>query len=144
MLSPDDLVRLNQYAQDVRPPHESRAWFGSLSAEQKQDVLRELAVLFQEAHASPDDVPVAVQRAGLKPTHTPSVLMAGGPLRIQAAKVIALPESERDKAFCLFQALLAVSDERRRKTECVAGCSHWWHRDLSDELVVRRLLTQRS
>lgn len=143
MLPLEDVLRLNQYAQGVRPLTESREWFGSLSAEEKQNVLRELAVLFQEAHALSGDVPVAMQRAGLKPTHTPSVLMGGGPLRIQAAKVISLPEPERDKAFRLFLALLSVSDERRRKTECAAGCIHWWHRDLSDELLVRRLLLQR-
>ena len=56
--------------------------------------------------------------------------------------MISLPEPERDKAFRLFLALFSLADERRRKTECASGCSHWWHRDLSDELLVRRLVSK--
>lgn len=62
-------------------------------------VLRELAALFKQVHALPSDVPATVQRAGLKPTHTPSVLMSRGRLNIQAAKVISLPEPEREERF---------------------------------------------
>jgi hypothetical protein len=56
------------------------------------------------------------------------------------AKIIGLPEHEREKSFVLFLGLLAVADGRRRKTACAAGCTHWWHRDLSDPDVVRSTL----
>jgi len=140
MLPIDEILRLNQYAQCVRSMAEATAWFALLDSAHKQNVLRELTALIQQAHPQPSDILAAISKAGLKPTHTPAVLMARGPLPVQAAKVVALPEAERQKAFLLFVALLGIADERRRQTECVGGCSHWWHQDLPDELKVQKLV----
>lgn len=138
----EDVVRLNQYAQRIRSMDDAMPWFSALSEEQKQDVLRQLAVMFQQAHASSSEVLEAISLSGLKATYTPCVLMTHGPIGIQAAKVISLPEQERGKAFQLFIALVGVSESRRRRTDCVGGCSHWWHQDLSNDLVVRRIITE--
>jgi hypothetical protein len=88
---------------------------------------------------APQSVRAAIAQSGIKPTHTPSVLMSRGPFAAQVAKVVALPEAEREESFLLFIALLGIADGRRRQTECAGGCSHWWHQDLADELLIRRL-----
>jgi hypothetical protein len=144
MVSMIEAVRLNQYAQGIRPLEEATAWFAALALEQKRSFVRELAAMIGQAHPTPEDVLAAVERSGLKPTYTPSVLMTRGPFKVQAAKVAALPEQEQDRAFVLFLALLGISDRRRRDEDCAQGCSHWWHRDLSDELTVRRILEDSS
>jgi hypothetical protein len=126
-----DVVRLNQYAQRLRPMAEARAWFAGLGDEQKPRVLRELAAMLQQAHPVPSEVTAAIAQSGVKPTHTPSVLMTRGPFAVQVAKVVALPQAEHGKAFLLFITLLGIADGRRRQTECAGGCSHWWHQDLT-------------
>lgn len=143
MIPFSDVVRLNQFAQGLRPMAEARAWFAGLSGEQRKGVLRELAAMLQQAHPVPSEVTAAIARSGIKPTHTPSVLMSRGSFAAQVAKVVALPEAEREKSFLLFITLLGIADARRRQTQCAAGCSHWWHQDLSDELLMRRLAQQR-
>src|SRR5688572_19369104 len=102
MIPFSDAVRLNQYAQGLRPMVEARAWFAGLAGEQKQRVLRELAAMLQQAHPVPSDVTAAIARSGIKATHTPSVLMSRGSFAAQVAKVLALPQSEHNKAFSLF------------------------------------------
>ena len=133
-------VRLNQYAQDIRPTSDAKAWFAQLDEEQKRNVLLELGAMLQQAHPLPSELPAAVVKAELKPTHTPVVLMNNGPTNVQIAKVVALPRGEQEKAFLLFIALLGIADARRRSNECEGGCSHWWHRNLADERTVQTLV----
>jgi Family of unknown function (DUF5958) len=144
MISFADSARLNRYAQGILSADEGKTWFSGKSSDEKRAVLQELAAMIQQAHPLADEVGAAIARSGLKPTHTPSVLMGRGPTVVQMAKVIALPEQEYEKAFLLFLALLGVADARRRVTECREGCSHWWHEDLADDLVFRRLVREHS
>jgi len=52
------------------------------------------------------------------------------------AKLLKLPASESIKTFFLLMSLLAIADARRYSKYCQNGCSHWWHRDLSDRKVL--------
>ncbi|MFI1031332.1 DUF5958 family protein [Streptomyces sp. NPDC020951] len=74
-------------------------------------------------------------RAGLRPTHTPAVLITCGPIDQQLGKIAGLAlVDERRKAFRLLVAVLATADERRRERFCSGACGHWWHRlDVADE-----------
>lgn len=140
MVSFSDLLRLNQYAQGVRPMREAQEWFSGLDSEEKTIYLRQLVALVQQAHPMSSDVSEAITRSGLKATHTPSILMSRGPFTVQAAKVVTLPSYEQERAFVLFLALLGIADARRRNEECGNGCSHWWHRNLASEEVVRDII----
>jgi len=81
-----------------------------------------------QARAVTEDGPESIRRAGLRPTHTPAVLIARGPIDQQLGKIAGLtPVDERRKAFRLLVAVLAVADERRRERFCSDGCGHWWH-----------------
>lgn len=140
MLSLDDIVRLNQYAQSIMPLDQARAWFETLGGEERLAVLQQLAVLAQEARAVAGDIPEALQRSTVKKTATPWVLVMAGPLRAQIAKVVHLPAAEQPKSFLVLLSLFAVADARRRRDECAQGCKHWWHRDLSDAATVHEIL----
>lgn len=69
----------------------------------------------------------SIEKAGLRPTFTPAVLIVRGRITEQLAKVVGLPQDERVKSFRLLIALLGVADGRRRERYCSAGCGHDWH-----------------
>ncbi|WP_089224598.1 DUF5958 family protein [Actinacidiphila glaucinigra] len=120
-------VILNELAQGLRPLPLGVAWFAGLSADEQFEVLRDLAGYCLQARATREDGEESVDRAGIRPTHTPAVLLTRGRLPEQLTKIVNLPQDERVKAFRLLIALLAVADERRRARYCTEGCSHAWH-----------------
>ena len=138
-LEPPSLVYLNQLAQGVVPAPDGEAWFAALPPALQGAALRELSMMVGQAGARDADVGPAIARSGLRPTFTPCVLLAKGPLRQRLGQAARLPADEGPKTFRLLLALLALADERRRRERCAGGCSHWWHLDLRDPAVVARL-----
>jgi hypothetical protein len=121
-------VMLNELAQRIRPVRQGIDWFEGLSDAEQFEVLRDLAGFCIQARATIEDGPVSIQRAGIRPTYTPAVLISRGQsLSERLTKIINLPQDERTKAFRLLIALLGVADERRRARFCTRGCSHAWH-----------------
>ncbi|MFC0431655.1 DUF5958 family protein [Kutzneria buriramensis] len=116
-------VLLNELAQGIRPLDEGVTWFHRLTADEQAETLRLLTDFCVQARATADDAPESARRAGIKPTHTPAVLLAKGKM----SKITGLPVDEWPKAFRLLVALLGVADERRRARFCTDGCSHAWH-----------------
>ena len=120
-------IVLNELAQGLRPAAQGVDWFKGLTGDEQFEVLRDLTVFSLQARATTEDAPESIRRAGIRPTHTPAVLISRGRLSGQLAKVINLPQDERVKAFRLLVALLGVADERRRTRFCADGCGHDWH-----------------
>ncbi|MFJ1756447.1 DUF5958 family protein [Kitasatospora sp. NPDC088134] len=121
-------VLLNGLAQGIRPLDQGVRWFQELDGAEQVLVLRELAEYCYQARALAEDAPESVRRAGLRPTHTPAVLLARGRhLGTQLTRIVQLPPDERVKSFRLLVALLAVADDRRRVRFCADGCTHAWH-----------------
>ncbi|MGW4650112.1 DUF5958 family protein [Kitasatospora sp. NPDC004289] len=120
-------VMVNELAQGARTQEEGVGWFGAMAGPEQVGVLRLLTEYCLQARAVTEDGPESIRRAGIKPTHTPAVLVVRGRLPEQLAKIVGLPQDERVKSFRLLVALLAVADERRRALYCVGGCSHDWH-----------------
>ena len=140
MINSDQLVLLNQYAQGVRTISDGKNWFSSFSSSEQFEILRELSNLILHASANINDVNTAIKKSGLKATLTPCVLLQKENLKVQLSKVLALPPGEYAKAFALFLSLFSVADKRRRDTRCKSGCSHWWHKDLSDAEIVKQII----
>jgi hypothetical protein len=132
---------VNQIAQGVCPAREGEEWFSALPENEQQEVLRGIANMAVQAGARRDDAEDAVRRSGLKPTVTPCVLLTKENLPVQLAKIVNLPAGEYRKAYTLLMALFQIADARRRVIQCAGGCSHWWHRDLSNGRVVEELLS---
>ncbi|MFJ9871315.1 DUF5958 family protein [Streptomyces sp. NPDC101165] len=100
-----------------------------LGPEEQSEVLLFLRHHCVQARAVAEDGPENIRRAGLRPTHTPAVLITRGRTDQQLGKIARLtPADERHKAFRLLIAVLAIADERRRERFCSDGCGHWWHR----------------
>ena len=127
MLSPSQL-QLNRIAQELVSSAEGTSWFESLQADSRISVLRELAFMCGQAHPTADDVPTAIERARLKPTFTPCVLLLRAATPEKALhRLLELPEQEHARSFSLMMALFAIADARRRESSCRNGCSHEWH-----------------
>jgi hypothetical protein len=120
-------VVLNGLAQGIRPLEQGVNWFERLVGPEQFEVLRDLAGFCIQARALIEDGPESIRRAGIRPSHTPAVLITRGHLTEQLTKIINLPQDERVKAFQLLVALLGVADERRRARFCANGCDHAWH-----------------
>ncbi|MFE7973940.1 DUF5958 family protein [Streptomyces shenzhenensis] len=122
-------VILNELAQGLRPIAQGIEWFDTLGPDQQSETLRSLSHHCIQARAVTEDGPESIRRAGLRPTHTPAVLITRGRIDQQLGTIAGLtPLDERRKAFRLLIAVLAIADERRRARFCSGGCGHWWHR----------------
>lgn len=119
---------LNQSAQGLISNEDAVAWFMDLNAQTKTDVLRKLQYFSLQAGANSEDAEQAILDSKLKSTFTPCVLLKTKEIREAVSKTVILPEAESDKSFKLLLALFSIADTRRRKTTCVNGCSHEWHK----------------
>lgn len=121
-------VILNELAQGLRPMSQGITWFDALDPEGQSEALLFLRHHCVQARAVAEDGPESIRRAGLRPTHTPAVLITRGPIDHQLGKIASLtPRDERRKAFRLLVAVLEIADGRRREHNCSNGCGHWWH-----------------
>jgi hypothetical protein len=127
-----DLI-LNELAQGLRPTAWGVTWFQALPEEGRRGALDALALWCRQAHPTDAEAAEAIAGPGLKPTHTPAVLLARGSSQHHIGTLARLrPPHEQVKAFHLLVRLLAVADARRRK-QCRAWfgdepCHHGWHR----------------
>ncbi|MEU9048582.1 MULTISPECIES: DUF5958 family protein [unclassified Kitasatospora] len=126
-------VILNELAQGLRPISQGIDWFEDLPSAEQSLALRDLAQFCVQARATSDDGPEAIRRSGIRPTHTPAVLITGGRIEHQLGKIARLdPVYERTKAFRLLVEVLSIADARRRARSCIHGCGHEWHQLASD------------
>ncbi|MEU9110205.1 DUF5958 family protein [Streptomyces sp. NPDC048483] len=81
-----------------------------------------LQLFCHQAHPVKEDAAESIARSGIRPTHTPAVMLTKW--RLGMAQ---LPAYELPKAFRLLTALLAIADTRRRDRYCADGCGREWH-----------------
>jgi hypothetical protein len=126
-MTSNHLVVLNELAQELKALETGIAWFSSLNPAEQGQVLRELSNYCIQAHPSQEETAESIRRAGLRPTHTPAMLIIRPGLPRQLNKIIHLPQAERITSFRLLIALLGIADMRRRLQDCIDGCNHPWH-----------------
>ncbi|WNZ09823.1 DUF5958 family protein [Streptomyces sp. 11x1] len=117
---------LDELAQGLRPTAEDVDWFESLSEDDQRKVMHALVEFCWQARACEDDVPESIARSGIRPTHTPAVMLTKWRFGMAA-----LPAYELTKSSRLLVALFSIADTRRRMRHCADGCGHEWH-NLSD------------
>ncbi|MER8047659.1 DUF5958 family protein [Streptomyces sp. NPDC094032] len=115
-------VILNELAQGLRSTAEGIEWFEGLSEDDQREAVHALVLFCDQARAREADVPESIARSGIRPTHTPAVMLMKG--RFGMAQ---LPAYELTKSFRLLVALFGIADSRRRALYCVDGCGHEWH-----------------
>lgn len=131
-----DEIKINQIQQELISQEDAKNWFLSFPTAYQQEILQWLSYMVLQAGAREEDVSLAIAKSKLRPTYTPCVLLTRGRLKEQMAKLLKLPPSESIKTFFLLMSLLAIADARRYCKYCHYGCSHWWHRDLSDRKIL--------
>jgi hypothetical protein len=92
-------VVLNELAQGLRPAPEGVEWFEGLAEEDQRKVLHALVLFCGQARACEDDVPESIARSGIRPTHTPAVMLTKWRFGMEA-----LPAYELTKSFRLLIA----------------------------------------
>lgn len=132
----DDAITLNQIQQKLISQEDAKNWFLSFPIADRHEILKWLCDMAIQARARDEDISLAITKSKLRPTYTPCVLLSKGRLKEQMVKVLKLPPSEFLKAFVLLVSLLGIADARRYSKDCQDGCSHWWHRDLSDRQIL--------
>lgn len=88
-------------------------WFDALAPEEQSEALLFLRHHCVQARAVAEDGPEGVRPAGLRPTHTPAVLITRGRIDDQLGKIASpTPRDKRRKAF----RLLGRGARNRRRT----------------------------
>lgn len=121
MLYAHDVI-LNELAQGLRSTAEGVEWFESLSEDGQRKALHALVLFCGQARAREEDVPESIARSGIRPTHTPAVMLTKWRFRMEI-----LPAHELTKSFRLLVAVFTIADTRRRALHCAGGCGHAWH-----------------
>lgn len=115
-------VILNELAQGLRSVDAGVEWFKGLSEGDQRKVVHALVLFCGQARAREEDVPESIARSGIRPTHTPAVMLTKWRFGMEA-----LPAYELTKSFRLLVALFSIADIRRRALHCADGCGHAWH-----------------
>lgn len=142
VLTIQELLLLNQYVQGIVSRDEINKWFFSFNENDKQSVVKNIWVLAIQAKVKENDIKNAMLAAGLKPAHTPVVMITNGKdalynrgYRLSTLKGIVL-----NQVFLLVLECFVVADNRRKEKEDPLHCNHWWHKDLSDEQIIKNIL----
>jgi hypothetical protein len=136
-----ELILINQYGQKIIIKEKLIEWFLSLTDDEKRDTINDIWILAVEAGIIESDVNEAIKRANLKPTNTPVVMLINSKLPFrQRGGGHNFKGSVQLQAFLLNIECLTIADERRRNLVCKGSCSHWWHKDLSSEKVIKEIL----
>lgn len=136
------MILINQYAQDVVSREEINRWFLPLEDFDKQSVVKSTWILATQAQIRESDIQAAMVAAGLKLTHTPVVMISKGDVSLnnRGFKLSTLKGTVLNQAFWFVLECFVLADRRRKETEESLVCNHWWHKDLSDERIIKEIL----
>lgn len=136
------LILLNQYVQGVAKREEITQLYSSFDESDKQCSVKEIWMLATQAQVTEEDVVSAVSKAKLKPTHTPVQMLQTSkmPFHRRGYELANLKGTVLNQAFSLVLECFALAERRRKEQEKSEPCNHWWHRDLSNENIVKEIL----
>jgi len=142
ILTTKELILLNQYVQGVVLKNEIENWFLSFEEVDKQSIVKSIWELATQAQIRESDIPIATINSGLKSTHTPVVIVSNDDTKLYSRgyKLSTLKGTVLKQAFSLVIECFALAEKRRKENEDKLECNHWWHRDLSDEHIVKDIL----
>ena len=134
VLTIDEEIFLNQFSQGIHSLDEMNHWFETHDLQNKRDIMENLFNMVVQSHPRYDDIQESI--IYLKKEKTSSAVMLTNrnkPFEKFGYLICNLPEKELQNGFDILLLTLSKADGRRRKYENADECSHWWHKDLSDE-----------
>ena len=138
----EDLILLNKYVQGIVTQETIYDWFHSFQESDKRLIIKNIWSLAIQAQVLESDLESAAKAAGLKTTHTPVVILFSGKttFKNRGYKLSDLKGNVLNQAFRLVLECFALAEQRRKFMEGSLPCHHWWHKDLSDELIIKEIL----
>lgn len=138
----EDQILINQYGQGIIDYFPILENFIPSKLDEKRKFLRILVEYFiDQSNPYNNDIGVAINESGLKPTHTPCVMLTKGIEKYNLLKIVQLPENELQKVLILFLSLFRIAYMRRFKEE-KDHPNKWWYWDLSDQKNIELILNQ--
>lgn len=139
----DEEIFINQFVQQLHSSEVMEAWFSDRDHAEKREVILNLLNMVVQAHPTDEEIELAARKLGKENSPSAVKLMnKRKPYCTYGYELADLPEKELKTGFLLLLTILSMADSRRRATECKDGCSHWWHKDLSDEATVQGIKQQ--
>ncbi|WP_343608390.1 DUF5958 family protein [Chryseobacterium oranimense] len=143
MLGIIDQIFINKYAQGLTSIETFKMLFSNFKIEEKRDYLEEIVSLIIQSKPKNEDIDLAINESGLRPTFTPCVLLRKGIAKHSLMKLINLPESELEKTLILLMNLFKIAYTRRFIEE-KNNPGKWWYWDLSQPNIEYEILKDHS
>ena len=136
----DEEIFINQFVQHIYSLNVMEDWFLRRDYADKKEVILNLLNMVIQAHPTDGEITLAARKLG-KETSPSAVKLLNKrkPYVTYGYEIADLPEKELGNGFLLLLTILSIADNRRRTTEFKDGCNHWWHKDLSDEVIVQEI-----
>jgi hypothetical protein len=136
----DEQIFINQYSQNIYSLEKMEEWFNDRDYNDKKDVILNLLNMVIQVHATYEEILYIAESLGLlSSTSAIKLLNKNKPYSKYGYELADLPEKELNKCFKLLISVFALADNRRKNKECISGCRHWWHQDLSDKSFLEKL-----
>ena len=140
-LTIDEEILINQFSQGIHTMNEMDQWFQLHDLDDKRDIMENLFNLVIQSHPDVEDIKSSAVSLGKENSSSAVILLnKNKPFTKFGCKICDLPEKELLNGFNILLLTLSKADNRRKERECRNGCSHWWHKDLSDYNCMQTLL----
>ncbi|MDQ0639307.1 hypothetical protein QF042_002872 [Pedobacter sp. W3I1] len=131
-------ILINKYGQDLDVLDQIQDVFDNLDQVKQEEMLNGITYLILQSKPIYEDVEVAINSSGLKPSLTPCILLKKGVLNANLQKIIKLPKREYNSVLKLFLNLFKIAYKRRFDIEKNKN-DKWWYSDLSDESNINKI-----
>lgn len=139
-LTTDEEIFINQFSQNLHSLEDINNWFFSYDLENKRDIISNLLNIVIQSHPTYDDIEsAAISLNKSRSVSAVKLLNRKKPFDKFGYELCDLPEKELLTCFDILMLTLVRSDTRRKEQELPETCSHWWHKDLSDQDYLRQL-----
>jgi hypothetical protein len=134
-LSIDEELVLNRWVQGNEDDSAVLRVFSEWS-KRGDDILLSVSQLCKQASPRNEHIEVVLRNVPFNPERSACVLLSKGISSEIFFRLRSLKGRDAEDAFWVFLHLLKVADQDRKRNKCKGECSHWWHRDLSDPVVL--------
>lgn len=136
----DEEIFINQYTQHINSLKKLDEWFNLQSVQNKKNTILNVLDMVIQAHPTYDEISLAACTLNKRNSSSATKLLnQNKPYYKYGYELIDFPEQELLNSFNILLVTLSIADSRRKREECANGCTHWWHQDLSNELILRQL-----